>query len=241
MNMNGLKITWLGHASLLLATPSGTRILVDPWLKGNPSCPEAYFEVESDVILVTHGHADHVGSLFESVERCSGPLVVNAEMAGWAGSKGVDGGRIIGMNKGGTVTLPGTEIRVTMTNAHHSSSFTEEDGTIVYLGEPAGFVVEVPGCPTVYIAGDTCVFGDMSLIAELYAPAIAVLPIGDHFTMGPREAAVAMRLLGARAVVPYHYETFPLLTGTAGALGAELEKLGLDATVMSGPAGSTFG
>jgi L-ascorbate metabolism protein UlaG (beta-lactamase superfamily) len=240
MNMNGLKITWLGHSTLLLTTPTGRRLLVDPWLAGNPSCPAEYATVESDAILVTHGHFDHVGSLFDAATRCTGPVVCNYETSVWAGRKGIASERLVGMNKGGSFRIPGIDATVTMTDAHHSSSAQDEAGNIIYLGEPAGFVVTVDGCPPVYIAGDTCVFGDMALIAELYEPAVAVLPLGDLFTMSPREAAVACRLLKVQAVIPYHYGTFPLLTGTPADLENELSTRGVVAAVWSGQPGVTF-
>jgi L-ascorbate metabolism protein UlaG (beta-lactamase superfamily) len=207
-------LTWLGHSAFRLDTPGGTRVYVDPFLHGNPSCPADEVEPERcDLILVTHGHGDHVGdtvALHES-HRC--PVVAQVELRGWLTAQGVaSDGMAHSVNKGGTVTVG--EVAVTLTTGNHSSS--AEDGR--YLGESCGLVVEAAGMPVVYFAGDTNVFGDMALIRRLYAPQVAVLPIGDHFTMGPREAAVAAELVGAPRVVPCHWGTFGLLTGTPDAL-----------------------
>jgi L-ascorbate metabolism protein UlaG (beta-lactamase superfamily) len=161
--------------------------------------------------VLTHGHNDHVGEAVELGKRFSPSVVAMNELAIWLEGQGVEGASGGGMNKGGTQEVDG--IRFTMTQAIHSSGFSG-DGDPVYLGEPAGFVVEFENGTKVYFAGDTAVFGDMSLIGRIYRPDVAVLPIGDHFTMGPREAAVALELLGARRCVPCHYGTFPLLKGT---------------------------
>jgi L-ascorbate metabolism protein UlaG (beta-lactamase superfamily) len=203
-------LTWLGHASFRLDTPGGTRLYVDPFLNGNPSCPPGELSPERvDLIALTHGHGDHVGDTVALHERFGCPVVAQVELRGWLTSQGVaDDGMATSINKGGTATVG--DVTVTLTSANHSSS--SEDGR--YLGEPCGLVIGTAGGPTVYFAGDTNVFGDMALIARIYQPEVAVLPIGDHFTMGPREAAVALELLGAARCVPCHYGTFPLLTGT---------------------------
>ena len=209
-------LTWLGHAAFRLNTASGKRIYVDPFLKGNPKCPEVEQTPERvDVIAVTHGHGDHVGDTAELAGRHGAKVVALVELAGWLGKNGVDEGLLNAPNKGGTVQVEG--VRFTLTNAFHSGS--APDGS--YAGEPSGIVVRTDDGKTIYFAGDTCVFGDMQLIGRIYEPDIAVLPIGDHYTMGPKEAAVAAELVGAKRVVPCHWGTFGLLTGTP----EQLEKL----------------
>ena len=207
-------ITWLGHSAFRLDTPSATRLYVDPWLTGNPSCPESERDPERvDLIAITHGHGDHTGDAVALHQRFGCPVVAQVELRGWLTSQGVaDDAMANSINKGGTVTFG--DVQITLTDANHSSS--TPDGT--YAGEACGFVIRIESGPTVYFAGDTNVFGDMALIARIYRPDVAMLPIGDHFTMGPREAAVALELLGVTRCLPCHYGTFPLLTGTPDAL-----------------------
>ncbi|MCA9672761.1 MAG: metal-dependent hydrolase [Myxococcales bacterium] len=232
MDLKGVKITWLGHSTFVLQTPAGKKVLVDPWLEGNPKCPAAHHETASDAILCTHGHNDHIGDAVSAFGRCSGPLVGIFELVTWLSSKkGLAGDRMVGMNHGGSTKLGDVGVTVTMTDARHSSTFVEADGTFVPLGNPAGYVIGFEGGLKVYHAGDTCLFGDMALIKELWAPDVAILPIGDHFTMCPRQAAYAAEMLGVKAVLPCHYGTFGLLTGTPAALKEELGKRGLGGKV----------
>ena len=210
-----IALTWLGHAAFRFDTPSGKRFYVDPWLTGNPSCPPGELEPERvDAILVTHGHDDHVGDAVRLAQTFSCPVIAQVELrALLVADLGADMGQAL--NKGGGTDVLGS--RVTLTHANHSSS---NNGA--YAGESCGFVVESPGEPTLYFAGDTNAFGDMALIGRIYKPDVAVLPIGDHFTMGPREAAVAAELVGAPRVIASHYATFSLLTGTPEALAGLL-------------------
>ena len=210
---------YLGHSTLLIDTPGGKRLLLDPWTKGNPACPPQFKTIEAlgrlDAILITHIHTDHVGDAEEICKANPHAAVVGMfEACRWLERKGVQNTRP--MNKGGSQSVGG--INITLTHALHSSSFMEADGTVVYGGEPAGFIVRLEDGFTFYAAGDTALFGDMALLRELYHPALALLPIGDLYTMGPLEAAHAIRLLGVPHVLPIHYATFPMLTGTPDAL-----------------------
>jgi L-ascorbate metabolism protein UlaG (beta-lactamase superfamily) len=224
--MSPLQITWLGHSAFLLVTPSGTRILTDPWL-GNPSCPAPLSKAEAllplDLSLLTHGHGDHLGETERVARASEAPVVCLFEVGQYLTARGLQ--RVQDMGIGGTQTVAG--VRITMTTAVHSGSI-QDNGAIVYLGGAAGFVLRQPDMPTIYFAGDTALFGDMKIIAELYSPEIAFLPIGDHYTMGPDTAAIAARWLGVRQVVPMHWGTFPLLTGTPTMLKAELAGSGID-------------
>src|SRR5436305_12069331 len=232
---NGLKLTWVGHATWIMDTPGGKRVLIDPWVSGNPVVPENLQDSgPHDVMLLTHGHSDHTGNVVPLAAKHSpGAVLAMIELGDYLEGKGVQ--NVIGYNKGGTAEAAG--LRFTMVDAHHSSSFGEQDGTIVYTGEPAGYVVTLEDERRVYIAGDTCVFGDMALIGRLYKPDIAVLPIGDFFTMGPMEAAEATRLLGVKKVVCTHYGTFPALTGTPDALREQASDIAGLAVLDTSPGG----
>ncbi|MFL5680562.1 MAG: metal-dependent hydrolase [Chloroflexota bacterium] len=227
-------ITWHGHACVEIRTPGGKTVLIDPWF-GNPKSTKAADQVDRcDVLLVTHGHGDHVGDSIAIASRTKPVLPAIHELSLWLGPQlGDAADKVVGFNKGGTVDAAG--IKVTMTPAEHSAGDWNGDaGTTVYLGEPAGFVLELENGFRLYHAGDTTVFGDMALIRDLHRPDIALLPIGGHYTMGPREAALAVELLGVKRVMPIHYGTFPALAGTPDQLRKELEGRGLrDVEVLS--------
>ena len=222
--MQALSFTWLGHATFLFRSPGGKRILIDPWVATNPACPESAKKIgDLDLILLTHGHADHAGDAV-SLGRSSGArLVAPHELSVWLQGKGLQ--HVTGMNPGGTLAVFG--LSITMVPAFHSSS-AEEGGRIVYLGVAAGYVIRFEDGVTIYFAGDTSIFGDMRLIGEMYRPAIGFLPIGDMYTMGPEQAAKACELLGLRQVVPMHYGTFPALTGTPAKLRELVEPRGIE-------------
>jgi L-ascorbate metabolism protein UlaG (beta-lactamase superfamily) len=214
--MPTIQLTWLGHATFRFDTPEGKRVYVDPFLAGNPKCPDDEKEPERvDLIALTHAHGDHLGSTIELAQKfgchVAAPMV---ELGEWLMKQGLPEDKVSAFNKGGTIDVDG--IKVTATDARHSSSAdVEVDGewTSVFMGEAAGLVIDGGG-PKLYFAGDTCVFGDMQLIARLYEPDVAILPIGDFYTMGPKEAALALELLGVKRCVPCHYGTFPILHGT---------------------------
>ncbi len=211
--LGGTRITYLGHATFRIVTPGDEQIIIDPFLTNNPTTPEELKRVgELDTILITHGHFDH----FDDVEALAGQTgavtISNFEIMSYLQSQGVETAQPI--MKGGTAQVGG--VKVTATNAFHGSSIALDDGSLIYGGEPLGYVIEFESGFRLYHAGDTCLFGDMQLIGELYNPDLALLPIGDRLTMGPLEAAHAARLLGVNHVVPIHYSTdiMPIFTGT---------------------------
>jgi len=227
--MADTQVTWLGHAAFRIDSPGGKRIYVDPWLD-NPKAPDGEQSPERiDILVVTHGHGDHVGNTVDLMSRFSPELVTQVEVQSWLTRNGVEGLEMPGMNKGGTREIDG--ISFTLTDARHSSSSDDGD----YLGESCGLVIGFENGTKVYIAGDTCVFGDMQLIARIYEPDVAILPIGDHFTMGPKEASVALELLAVDKCIPSHYGTFPLLRGTP----EELQRLSPNVNVLAPEPGET--
>lgn len=207
---NGITITWLGHATTLIETPAGKRILIDAWTENNPATPEQWKTIDKlDLMVITHGHFDHLGDAVTIAKATRPDIMAQPEICHYLGSKGVE--NCTGMNVGGTVEWNGT--RITMVDAVHSSGISEGD-TMLDGGTAAGYVIRLENSFAVYHSGDTAAFEGMRLIGRLYKPDVAMLPIGGHFTMDPREAAEAVRLLGVTTVIPIHYGTFPVLAGT---------------------------
>ncbi len=234
----GVTITWLGHGTFLYESPGGTRLLVDPWIEGNPKFPQGWkeqLEQGLDAIILTHGHFDHVDNLASLAQTTRAPVYGIFDMGPWLQKQGIGEGQFTGFNKGGTVEIGG--VRATMVPAQHSSSHTD-NGLPVYLGDPVGYILRFENGVCVYHAGDTCLFGDMRIYAELYQPDAAVLPIGDHFTMGPDQAAYAAKLIGAPKVIPGHFGTFPVLQGTPEELRNNLQGSGIEVVALE-PGGST--
>jgi L-ascorbate metabolism protein UlaG (beta-lactamase superfamily) len=244
---NGATFTWYGHACVELTSAGGQVVLFDPWF-GNPTSPRPADDVSRcDVMLVSHGHHDHLGAFPMQIDSADALRIARRtgavwpcihEMSLWLAEVSAGEAEVIGFNKGGTVEARG--LRVTMVQAQHSAGDWVAGGATggsVYLGEPAGFVVDLGG-RTVYFAGDTDAFLDMALIADLHRPEVAFLPIGGHYTMGPRGAARAAQMLGVRAVVPIHYGTFPVLAGTPDELRREIDSLGAGIEVVAPERGS---
>jgi L-ascorbate metabolism protein UlaG (beta-lactamase superfamily) len=220
-----VEIKFLGHGTFLFKTPAGKSVIIDPWLTDNPSCPDGDKKMEAlDTMLITHGHFDHFQDVVH-LAKAHQPLIgCIFEVGVYLGKQGVE--NVNPMNKGGSQRLH--DIRVTMVDARHSSGILSDAGEILYAGEPAGYIIEFENGFRVYFAGDTCVFYDMKIIGELYEPELVFLPIGDLFTMDPGQAAYACRLLNAKKVIPMHYGTFPLLTGTPEQLQELTREIGTE-------------
>ncbi len=211
-----IGFTWVGHGTWKVRSAAGKEVLIDPWVMSNPVAPEALKKVDRcDVMLITHGHLDHIWDAVEIARKTQPKIVTIVETAWWLESKGIEGASALAGNKGGTVEVDG--IKVTLVHAEHSCGIKDGD-QVVYGGEPCGLVIEFENGFTVYFAGDTDVFGDMRLIGELHELDAAILPIGDFYTMGPKRAAKAVELLGVKTVVPMHFGTFPALSGTPAQL-----------------------
>lgn len=218
-SLKGTRITWLGHATVLVQTPQGTNILIDPFIENNPKYPKGFKLPEKiQYILLTHGHADHIADAVPLAKKHKSNVVAIYELAAFIGEQGAE--NTTGFNIGGTVQLE--DVAVTMVEAKHSAGAEGKHGT-QYTGVAAGFVLTVKEGPVLYHAGDTTVFSDMKLIKELYHPEVVMLPIGGFYTMGPKEAALAAQFLEPKAILPIHFGTFPPLTGTPDELAGFLK------------------
>lgn len=217
--LKGTRITWLGHATVLVQTAQGTNLLIDPFIAQNPKYPKSFVLPEKiDYVLLTHGHGDHISDAVPVAQKHGSTVVAVVELAGYIEKKGIKD--TIGFNIGGTVQLK--DVAVSMVEATHTASVQDETG-VHYAGVSTGFVLSIADGPVLYHSGDTSVFGDMKLIAQLYKPEIAMLPIGGFYTMGPREAALAVEFLQPKKVLPIHFGTFPALTGTPKELAALID------------------
>ena len=234
-------LTYCGHSAVIVQTERNLRIAIDPFLEGNPSCPLQLLEPgRIDAIALTHGHSDHVGSTLELGKRHQARLFANFELGELLVKDGYDESLVESMNKGGTVPYADGSIFVSLTHAFHSSSYVARDGKTHYAGEPCGVVIKLESGRTIYHAGDTIFFSDMWMIRNLYQPDVVLLPIGDRYTMGPREAAQAVEVLAPQVVIPIHYGTWPALTGTPEQLIAALEGSDVNTRVVALKPGETL-
>ncbi len=210
MDLGALEITFCGHSTFAFKTPSGKRAMIDPWLEQNPACPPKLKRQDAvDAIFVTHAHFDHIGDVVTLAKRHKSTCVGIFETCAWLSKQGVED--TVGVNIGGTVEVAG--IKATMTQATHSCGISDGDA-LLYGGAAAGYVLAFENGIRIYHAGDTAATMDMKIVGDLYKPDIAMLPIGGHYTMDPLQAAYAVRLIGSKVVIPMHYGTFPILTGT---------------------------
>jgi L-ascorbate metabolism protein UlaG (beta-lactamase superfamily) len=217
------QITWLGHSTFELRFDSGEVLIMDPWMEGNPASPKNYKIERVDAIAISHAHFDHIGDVIPLAMKFEPKVVAIFETAAWLEKKGVK--NTIGINKGGTLDLG--FVKLTMTHALHSCAIKDGD-QLLYGGEAAGYILTLKNGARAYFAGDTAVFAEMDLIRQIYEPSLAFLPIGDHFTMGPEEAAFAARMLRVKRVIPMQYGTFPVLTGRPEQLAQKLVNDGIE-------------
>lgn len=236
--MLGHRITWLGFSTVRIDTAQGKTLLIDPWLT-LPGCPLRVEDVTSlHALLITHGHWQHVGETVALHKQTHAPIIAVEEISAWLTQQGV--AQPPRLNIGGTLDLGGG-LKVSVTPAVHSSGLLDrETGQPGYGGDPAGFVVHLPGGLRVYHAGDTDVFGDMALIRKRWAPQVGILPVGDITTMGPEGAALACELLGLQSVIPMHYD-LPGFTGTVDAFARELAARHIPTVVIRAQRGVPVG
>ncbi|RLI85345.1 MAG: metal-dependent hydrolase [Archaeoglobales archaeon] len=216
-----MKITWLGHACFLIEGKK--RILIDPFLTGNPKAPVKPEDLDVDLILVTHGHGDHLGDAELISKRCNASIVAIYELSVYLSKRGCE---TIGMNIGGSFDFEG--VKISMVKAEHSADIVGDE--IVSGGKAVGYIVEDE--VTVYHAGDTDVFMDMKLIGEIYSPKVALLPIGGFYTMSPRTALKAIELIKPEIVIPMHYDTFPVIRQNPEEFKRDAESLGVKVVVL---------
>ncbi len=233
-----MKITWLGHSAFRIEAGEA-KILIDPFLTGNPSWDKGWEQISEGVthVLLTHGHNDHVGDAEAILKKTGAMLVASFEICMFLVGKGVDQNKINPGNTGGTVDCGG--FTTTFVQALHSSSFGGEGGQNTYLGNPLGLVLHFPADKTLYHMGDTDIFSDMGLINELHEPKIGLVPIGDRFTMGGAVAALACRrFFKFETVIPCHYASFPIVDQSADKFIAGME--GSGTTVLTPTVGEAF-